>query len=199
MQFGLMRADKKGDQFELALRAIHQIKKTEFAIRADYELDYERILVASLNSSRKINAHLIDQIRLKQDQKRSKVTAFGFDHAPDITIDKDGTAIELKLIENGDDLRACLGQALVYRFGYRFAIMVLIDRTENQFVVESLRSKGSKEAKMLRDMCDQLNIFTVVGPGPNKKNLAFIPRSLRKVRVVPTSITGPAPDPGAFP
>ena len=182
MRFGLMRADKKGDHFELALRAIHQIKNADLLKKADDEWTYANILVTALQASRKLKPHINDQTSKDQEQRLIKVPAFSFDHIPDITIDNDGTAIEIKLIKGWNDLRDCLGQALVYRFAYRFAIMVLIDLTEQRAFVETLRRKDSSEAKLLRDMCDNLNIMTIVGPLGKSKNLAFIPKPLRAVK-----------------
>ena len=182
MQFGLMRADKKGDHFELALRAVHQIKNADLLKKAEDEWTYANILVTALQASHKIKPHLNNQTDKEQDQKMIKVPAFGFDHVPDITIDNDGTAIEIKLIKGGNDLRDCLGQALIYRFAYRFAIMVLIDITKDRVFVESLRSKDSNEVKLLRDMCNNLNILTIVGPVGRFKNLAFVPKSSRKTK-----------------
>ena len=178
MKFGLMRADRKGEHYKLALIAVRQIRKAQLAIKADAERAHEILLVPTLAASSKLKPHIINQIDLEPDERISKVTAFSFYHGPDITIDSDGTAIEVKLIKTGGDLRACIGQALIYRFGYRFAIMVLVDRTKERTVVESLRLRDSKEAKMLRELSDELNIFTVIGPvGPNKKNLVFFPKS----------------------
>jgi hypothetical protein len=182
MRYGLMRADKKGDHFELALRAIHQIKNADLLRKADDEWTYANILVTALQASKKVKPHINDQTRKEQEQRLIKVPAFSFDHIPDITIDNDGTAIEIKLIKCGNDLRDCLGQALIYRFAYRFAIMVLIDLTERRTFVESLRRKDSNEARLLRDMCDNLNIMTIIGPIGKSKNLAFVPKSSHRVK-----------------
>lgn len=185
MRLGLMPSARKGEYFELALRAIREIKKAQFAIKADTERSQELSLVPVLRRSQKLKPHLINQIDQEPDQRLCRVSAFGFEHAPDIAIDSNGTAIELKLIRSGSELRACLGQALIYRFDYRFAIMVLVDWTEDRVIVKSLLKKDSKEAKMLWEMCE-LNIFTVIGPvGPNKNNLAFVPKMKKGVPTPP--------------
>lgn len=180
--FGLMRGDKKGDHFELALKAIHQIKNTDLLKKAKDEKTYANILVTALQASRKLKPHLTDQTTLEQDKKMFRVKAFGYDHVPDITIDNDGTAIEIKLIDSPDDIRDCIGQALIYRFSYRFAIMVMVDITKERLFVESLRSKDSKETKMLRELCDELNIMSVIGPGSNRRNTAFFRKSSHNKR-----------------
>ena len=178
MKIGLMPSAKKGDHFELALRAIRQIRKSKLTLKADTERAHEINLVANLEASSKLKPHVINQIFKKSEDRISKITAFGFDHGPDMAIDRDGTAIEVKVIKSGTDLRACIGQALIYRLGYRFAIMVLVDRTKDGKLGESLRSRASKESKMLRELCDDLNVFSIVGPvGPNNSNLAFFPKS----------------------
>lgn len=177
MGLGMIVSSRKGDQFELALRAVHQIKKENFLLKADDEFTYANILGSKLQGSKKLQPHVNIYTEKDPEQKMVKVKAFAFDHLPDITIDKDGTAIEIKLIKGGGDLRDCLGQALIYRFAYRFVIMVLIDRTEDRAFVESLRKRASNEAQLLRGMSDEFNIITVVGPLARFKNLAFVPKS----------------------
>lgn len=177
MGLGMMRSDRKGEQFELALRAVSQIKRENLLLKADDELTYANILGAKLQGSKKLQPHVNIHTEKDPEQKMIRVKAFAFDHLPDITIDNDGTAIEIKLIKGGGDLRDCLGQALIYRFAYRFVVMVLIDRTDNRAFVESLRKRASSEAELLRGMCDEFNIITVVGPVDRFKNLAFVPKS----------------------
>jgi hypothetical protein len=177
MGLGMVRADRKGEQFELALRAVRQIKKENFLLKADDEWTYANILGSKLQGSNKLRPHVNIHTQKDPEQKMIRVKAFAFDHLPDITIDNDGTAIEIKLIKVGGDLRDCLGQALIYRFAYRFVIMVLIDRTDNRAFVESLRKRTSSEAELLRGMADEFNIVTVAGPVDRFKNLAFVPKS----------------------
>jgi len=188
MRFGLMRADRKGEQFELALRAVRLIKNENFLLKADDEWTYANILGSKLQGSKKLKPHVNIHTEKDPEQKMIRVKAFAFDHLPDITIDNDGTAIEIKLIKSGSDLRDCLGQALIYRFAYRFVIMVLIDRTDNRAFVESLRKRASSEAELLRGFCDEFNAMTVIGPLDKFKNLAFVPKS-----------SGRRPPPGPVP
>lgn len=181
MKFGLVASARKGDHYELALRAIQELKRAQFSIHPKSERELEIHLVDKyLTKSKKLSPYIMNLIETDHDKRPSKVDAFGFNHAPDIAIETPeikGTAIEVKLIKSGADLRACVSQALVYRLGYRFAIMVLADRTEKRTLVGSLLEKNSKGAGLLRDLCDELNVFTVIGPvGPDKPNLTFVPK-----------------------
>jgi hypothetical protein len=56
MGLGMIRSDRKGDQFELALRAVHQIKKENFLLKADDEFTYANILGSKLQGSKKTPA-----------------------------------------------------------------------------------------------------------------------------------------------
>jgi hypothetical protein len=188
MKIGFRPGEKRGIHFELALEAAHRIKRENLLTKTVDEKVLENVLVACLNSSRKLRPYLITQTFSKPVEKITRPTVFGFKHAPDITIGNDGTAIELKVVLNAQDVRDCLGQALCYRAGYRFAIVVLVDRTDERVVVGSCQSKESSEYKLLRGLCDQFNIFSVVGPIGQDKNLAFVPKRLDKVEdEIPTS------------
>ena len=98
---------------------------------------------------------------------------FGFSHRPDVSIGIDGTAIEIKVISTGQSVRDILGQAIAYRMHYRFVILVLVDQTEDRKVVELCRSRESQEYSLLSGLSETMNIFTVVGPVDQSKNVAF--------------------------
>lgn len=186
---GFITAPKQGVHFELARLAVRELRRAKsFSIKAANEKQLEIHLVGRLKKSRALEEHIRDQIEKVPDEPISKVTAFGFSHGPDIAIDH-GTAIEVKLVKGADDLRMGLSQTLVYRFVYRFAIMVLGDWTEHGVLVKSLLEKTSEGAKLLRYLCDEHNIFTVVGPvGPDKPNLVFVPK--RTVKPPPNQAPG---------
>jgi hypothetical protein len=98
---------------------------------------------------------------------------FGFNHRPDVSIGNNGTAIEIKVISTGHDIRDILGQAIAYRMRYRFVILVLVDQTDGHKVVELCKSKGSQEFTLLSGLASDMNIFTVVGPISQSKNVVF--------------------------
>lgn len=174
-----MPGPKQGGHYDLARLAISVLRKPEsFQIRAKKEIQLEIYLVGLLKQPRTLRPHIIDQIKTNPDKRVSRVHAFGFNHGPDIAIDPNGTAIEVKLVRTAHDLRTGLSQALIYRFGYRFAIMVLGDWTDHGVLVKSLLEKNSKWAELLRYLCDEHNVFTVIGPvAPDKPNLVFVPKT----------------------
>jgi hypothetical protein len=98
---------------------------------------------------------------------------FGFSHRPDISIGNGGSAIEIKVITSGQSVRDVLGQGLAYRMHYRFVILVLIDQTEEPQIVNLCRVKGSRERSLLSELAEAMNIFTIIGPLRQSRNIIF--------------------------
>jgi hypothetical protein len=169
----LRQGKQTGKHYDLAKDAIKRINKIDFLIKAKDEKDYEHCLRTQLKSSRKLRPFLIDHIDKDPKVIMTRSDFFGFRHSPDITIGDDGTAIELKLIKSGQALRDMLGQALCYRTNYRFVILVFIaEDSENPFIA-LCKDKKCAEFKLLNALAKDFNIFSIVGPQPNRKNLAF--------------------------
>ena len=178
MRGGQRKAARRGTHYELAVFAARKIQKLNFALKAKSEAEYEVALTQSLNSSRKLKDYLITQKESEPVEKITPADVFGFRHRPDLTIGNDGTAIELKVIHNGQAIREALGQALCYRTWYRFVILVLLDLTKDKIMVNRCRDKTSNAYKLLQGLTD-MNIFTIVGPAGHGKNIAFLPLQRR--------------------
>ncbi len=85
----------------------------------------------------------IDQRNIKQVMTR--VTLFGHDHRPDMSIDKDGVAIEVKTAKTGSSFREAIGQSMIYRLGYRFVIILWVDSTRDKSYKNLCSNINSKE------------------------------------------------------
>ena len=105
--------------------------------------------------------------------KVKKAVIFGFRHSPDVAIGVDGTAIELKLIKGSQSVRDMLGQGICYRSNYRFVILVFIGRSSDEKFIEKCGDRKSREYNLLKALANDFNIFSVIGPGPDSKNIAF--------------------------
>lgn len=74
---------------------------------------------------------------------------------------KDGVAIEVKVIKNGQSIRQAIGQAFLYRMRYRFVVVVWVDLSTKKEYKELLLDKKSDEARFVEELKEH-NIFCVV-------------------------------------
>lgn len=173
MALGFAPGKKSGQHYELAQFALKKAKKVNLLVKGQTERHFEHTIVSHLQSSPRLRKNLITQIGLEEVEKISKSKLFGFSHWPDVSIGNDGTAIEIKSIQGGPGIRDILGQAIAYRMHYRFVILVLVDQTDERRVVELCQAKDSQEYSLLSGLADDLNIFSIVGPVGQSKNLVF--------------------------
>ena len=97
----------------------------------------------------------------KRDTVNNKVF-FGVGHRPDMIYKDDFTvAIEIKKGDVGSDIRAGLGQALVYSSVYDFVLYFFIDTTTDKKIKKSL-SDSSNEAVLRWQLWDWHNIWFLV-------------------------------------
>jgi len=173
MALGFVPGAKRGRHYELARFAVNKLKKVNLLVKGKSESDFELTITAHLQSSSKLRWNLIAGINKDEVEKITPASLFGFSHRPDLSIGIDSTAIEIKVISSGQSMRDLIGQAIAYRMHYRFVILVLVDQTEDQKVVKLCRSKKSQEFGFLSELANTMNIFTVVGPLSQSKNVVF--------------------------
>lgn len=173
MALGFVPGKKKGKHYALAMLAVKKAKNLNLLLKKQTEKHFEHTIVAHLQTSPELKKNLITQIGLEEVQKITKASLFGFSHWPDASIGNNGTAIEIKVVENGPSVRDILGQAIAYRMHYRFVIVVLIDESEGRKIVEFCQDKKSREYQLLSGLAEQMNIFTIVGPAGQSKNVVF--------------------------
>ncbi len=127
----------------------------------DFELAFSTLLYAN---KRKINGDLISQ--QNKDTTVKQIYCFGKKHRPDMTINDDGIAIEIKYInDNFDGVKMALGQSFMYRLRYRFVINVIVISEKNKEVYE--RALGGMEKDLediLKYLADDMNVFTYIVP-----------------------------------
>jgi len=139
MELGFIASRKIGVHYELATFAVKHLKTANIALKAQKERSFEHTIVSHLQASRKLRKNLITQVDEEDVEKISQASLFGFRHRPDVTIGKDGTAIEIKVVSNAPAARDVLGQGLTYRMHYRFVILMLVDHTPDRETRRALR------------------------------------------------------------
>ena len=175
MPFGFVSSARRGQHYDLAITSVKQLKSANLALKGKNEREYEHAIISHLQSKPKIRNNLITQVGTDEVDKITQAKLFGFSHRPDASIGIDGTAIEIKVISGGQATRDILGQAIAYRMQYRFVILVLIDTTEDHRLVTLCNDKNSSEYSLFTEMAELMNVFTIVGPISQSKNVCFLP------------------------
>lgn len=156
-----MYGPRRGLHWEDCEQAIMALTRLELNETDRTEQQCERRVAALLDSMRFSGGErLVDQADIHQVV--SRITLFGSDHRPDMSIGKDGTAVEVKVADHGNKVKQAIGQAIFYRLGYRFVIVVLVDRTTGCEIYARLREQGNtKEVRMLDELEQKMNIFII--------------------------------------
>ena len=137
-------------------KAIIIIKKINLDLNYTKEAQFEDRISGALQPTFE---NFIDQRNIQQ--KMTRVTIFGHDHRPDMSIGVDGTAIEVKIGKNGQSYREALGQSLIYRMTYRFVIVVVIDNSKNKAYREQFKDESSAEFKLIKEL-EKNNIYMII-------------------------------------
>jgi hypothetical protein len=174
MSLGFVSAARRGQHYDLATFAVKKLKSANLALKGKNEREFEQAIVGHLQSSQKIRTNLITQVGTDEVDKITQAKLFGFAHRPDASIGLDGTAIEIKVIAGGQATRDILGQAIAYRMQYRFVILVLVDATEDRRLVSLCSDKNSNEYSLFTGMAASMNVYTIVGPMGQSKNVSFV-------------------------
>jgi len=155
-----------GKFYDALCKALELIDDANLEITAQKERNFEDRIAAHLGQqfgekkNRDIDTKFIDQRGVKDVLTR--VTLFRCDHRPDMSIGKDGIAIEIKKVDHGNRIREALGQAIVYRNGYRFVIVVLADTSgSDKKIRESFQEEDSPEYNLMQFFLD-LGIYIIV-------------------------------------
>lgn len=132
-----------------------------------FELRFSSLLDAN---KVKLNGNLISQ--QNKDTTVKQIYCFGKKHRPDMTINDDGIAIEIKYInDNFDGVKMALGQSLMYRLRYKFVINVIVISEKNKDVYEKALNGEEKDLEdILKYLADDMNVFTYIVPAFSLKN-----------------------------
>ncbi|MBR6153791.1 MAG: hypothetical protein IKQ43_05090 [Treponema sp.] len=133
----------------------------------DFELRFSTILDTSGD---KLNGKLISQ--QNKDTIVKQIYCFGKKHRPDMAINEDGIAIEIKYINSSfDGVKMALGQSFMYRLRYKFVINVIVISEENKEVYEKALNGEEKDLEdILKYLADDMNVFTYIIPAFTLKN-----------------------------
>ena len=89
---------------------------------------------------------------------------FGTQHRPDMLV-KHGNdyriAIEFKVAHSGDEVRAALGQCLVYASEYEFTIALVLDATSTGKIKRAY-DKGALESQLIEKLWEEFGIKVVI-------------------------------------
>ena len=127
----------------------------------DFELRFSSLLDAN---KVKLNGNLISQ--QNKDTTVKQIYCFGKKHRPDMTINDDGIAIEIKYInDNFDGVKMALGQSFMYRLRYKFVINVIVISEKNKDVYEKALNGEEKDLEdILKYLADDMNVYTYIVP-----------------------------------
>ena len=111
---------------------------------------------------------MIGQIMSQVDKDTivRSVYLFGKKHRPDLTINDDGIAIEIKYLSGSlDGLKQAIGQSIFYRVRYRFVmnVFVIAEKYKETYI------KGANEVEkdleeIFQDLSSGMNIFSYIVP-----------------------------------
>ena len=139
-------------------------RSTNIPISADFENGFASTL---MTVKKQFNCQVITQIDKATTVK--SIYCFGKKHRPDMTLDENGIAIELKFITYAG-LKDAIGQGYLYRLRYRFVFLVLIISEDRKSIYEDLCTGKEKDLEdTLQHLADNMNIFTYIVPAFNLK------------------------------
>ena len=123
----------------------------------------------------RIKGQIMSQV--DKDTTVSSVYLFGKKHRPDLTINEDGIAIEIKYLSGSlDGLKQAIGQSIFYRVRYRFVMNVFV--VAEKYKDTYLKGANDEEKdleEIFQDLSSEMNIFSYIvpafTPGSNVKNL----------------------------
>jgi len=175
---GYAASKRRGALWEDAHKLNQIIHDFPFNTTGKSEREFETGFSTALMATRSIFKNkVISQID-KSSTVRS-VFCFGKNHRPDLTINEDGIALEIKFVEY-EGLKQAIGQGYVYRLRYKFVFLILIISEERKHVYEAWATGKEKDLEdILSDLSSRMNIFTYIVPAFNitqpgmKKCLSF--------------------------
>ncbi|TDX99328.1 hypothetical protein [Thiohalophilus thiocyanatoxydans] len=182
---GFESVRRRGRVWEDAKKLDSVIKKFPFATSGSNESAFERGFATSLMANQDMyDCKVITQIG--RDSSVESVYCFGKKHRPDMTLDTNGIAIELKFITYSG-LKDAIGQGHLYRLKYKFVFLVLIISEERKAVYEEIENGQEKDLDdTLSYLADNMNIFTYIVPSFSikhpgvRKVISFFPEEKKE-------------------
>ena len=102
------------------------IGNTRFNLTGKSEREFELAFMSSVNANAdRLNGKIHSQV--DKDNVVQSVYLFGKKHRPDLTINEDGIAIEIKYLSGSlDGLKQAIGQSIFCRVRYRFVTNIFV-------------------------------------------------------------------------
>jgi len=147
----------------IALDAI--IKKTRFNRTGKDERFFENSFSSILDSKRdEFNGEIISQ--LNKDTSVKSVYCFGKNHRPDLTINEDGIAVEIKYINGSfDGVKMAFGQSLMYRLRYKFVFNIFVlSEKHKDIYVNICNNEESDLEDIFQYLSSDMNVFSYIVP-----------------------------------
>ena len=132
------------------------------------ERDFENGFATTLLTMQKrFNSDVITQIDKKTTVQ--SVYCFGKNHRPDMTLDDNGIAVELKFVTYAG-LKDAIGQGFLYRLRFKFVFLILVISEERSKIYLDLVENKEKDLHdTLCYLADNMNIFTYIVPAFDTK------------------------------
>ena len=162
-----IRGKRTGKLWADVQTIINIVDDTNCNIGHKSERELESHLYGCIDSHKtRLNKSFIFQ--RNQNQTVNSAKFFGKSHRPDMTLDNDGLAIELKFVNSSlDSARTAIGQGFIYRKEYKFVVLILViskkHADEFHSAYEDNIAKADK-SNIFHKLADD-NIFTVVKAG----------------------------------
>ncbi len=160
---GFENVRRRGRVWEDALTLHETILDFPFQTTGDNEAAFERGFATTLMATKKnYNCDVITQI--DKETTVQSVYCFGKKHRPDMTLDENGIAIELKYITYAG-LKDAIGQGHLYRLRYKFVFLILIVSETRKSVYDEIENGQEKDLEdTLQYLADNMNIFSYIVP-----------------------------------
>lgn len=157
---------RRGKHWEDIKKLDTIIKNAKFNLTAkterEFEISFANILMGKQDL---LQGKIFSQI--DQETSVRSVYCFGKKHRPDLTLDEDGIAIEIKYIKDSyDGVKLALGQSMLYRLRYKFVVNIIIVSEKNKITYYKAVNEEEKDlSDILKYLSEELNIFTYIVPG----------------------------------
>ncbi len=174
MAMGFEKGIRRGSVWDDVIAIDQIIRRMSFALTANTEREFEFAFTQALAAH---SDRLKGKIYSQTDQETivKSVYCFGKRHRPDLTINEDGIAIEIKYLSDSlDGIKLALGQSLLYRLRYKFVINVFIlSEKHKETYLKACNGEERDLEDIFKDLGSDSNIFSYIVPAfspvPNLK------------------------------
>ena len=158
----LKKKNNTGTLWE-ANRELHKLISTaDYQTTFKSEREYETYLAGHLQSQKTcFGGHkFISQI--SDEEKVTSAYCFGKKHRPDMSIDTDGIAIELKYFKGSpDEIKKALGQSILYRIQYGWTFLICVVGRELADVYTDIATgKESNLEHICKTLAEDFKVYT---------------------------------------